>query len=186
MSGSEEKKKEEPAETEKIEEPTEEEKELEEGKIAEPATEEKVKELPEETTEEGEEKLEETALEEEMKEEAEAIEEEKVEKPKGKEEKEEDIVEEKFYTIPLRRVWVTPPQRRAPRAIRLIRSYVEKHMKIGAKETEEETEEEEEERLLISSELNERIWQRGIRKPPRRIKVRVVKDSEGNVTVYPA
>ena len=51
---------------------------------------------------------------------------------------------------------------------------------------EEESEEEKEERLVISSELNERIWLRGIEKPPRKIKVRVVKDSEGVVTVYPA
>ncbi|MGQ9564921.1 MAG: hypothetical protein ACUVT5_00030 [Candidatus Bathyarchaeales archaeon] len=134
---------------------------------------------------EGEEKPEESILEEEMKREAEAIKEE--EKPKPEKEKEEDIVEERFYTIPLRRVWIIPPNKRAPRAIRLIKNYVEKHMKIGVeKEEEEATEEEEEERLLISPELNEKIWQKGIRKPPRKVKVRVVKDSEGNVTVYPA
>ncbi|MDH7595356.1 MAG: hypothetical protein ACQXXH_05965 [Candidatus Bathyarchaeia archaeon] len=156
-----------------------------EEKLTEP---EEIKESAETTKKEeteSEEKPEESILEEEMKEEAEAIKEE--EKPKPEKEKEEDIVEEKFYTIPLRRVWIMPPNKRAPRAIRLIKNYVEKHMKIGVeKEEEEAAEEEEEERLLISSELNEKIWQRGIRKPPRKIKVRVVKDSEGNVTVYPA
>jgi large subunit ribosomal protein L31e len=60
-------------------------------------------------------------------------------------------------------------------------------MKIGVqKPEEEESEEEKEERLIISAELNEKIWTRGIQKPPRKIKVRVVKDSEGTVTIYPS
>jgi large subunit ribosomal protein L31e len=117
--------------------------------------------------------------------EAEKAVEEEVEKPKR--EKEEEIVEERFYTIPLRRAWIMAPRKRAPRAMRIIRSFVTKHMKIGTTKTEEEeTEEEKEERLIISAELNEKIWARGIQKPPRRVKVRVVKDSEGAVTVYPA
>jgi large subunit ribosomal protein L31e len=138
--------------------------------------EEETEELPEEAAEEGEQKPEETA-----------IEEEKVEKPK-REKETEDIVEERFYTIPLRKAWLMARRKRTPRAMRIIRSFVEKHMKIGATKTEEKEtdEEEEEERLIISAELNEKIWARGIQKPPRRIKVRVVKDSEGTVTVYPA
>lgn len=162
---------------------TEEETTLEEGEAAaEP------EELPEVTKEETAEKEtpEETALKEEVAQEG--VEEKKEEKKPEKEELEEDIVEERFYTIPLRRAWIMPPRKRAPRAIRIIKGFIQKHMKIGiTKETEEETEEEEkEERLIISAELNEKIWLRGIEKPPRRIKVRVVKDSEGNVTVYPA
>jgi large subunit ribosomal protein L31e len=159
----------------------------EEMKLEEGETKTEAEELPEEVEEEAEEEketTEETVLGEEAKEGAEEKEEE--EKPE-KEELEEDIVEEKFYTIPLRRAWIMPPKKRAPRAMRIIKSFVEKHMKIGVtKEAEEETEEEKEERLIISAELNEKIWLRGIEKPPRRIKVRVVKDSEGNVTVYPA
>jgi len=114
------------------------------------------------------------------------IEEKEEEEKPEKEKKEENIVEERFYTIPLRRAWIMPPKQRAPRAMRIIRSFVEKQMKIGVtKEAEEESEEEKEERLVISAELNQRIWLRGIEKPPRRIKVRVTKDSEGTVTVYP-
>jgi large subunit ribosomal protein L31e len=146
-------------------------------------TEEEAKKLPKEAIKEEEEKPEEAIPEEKAEE---GIEEEEEEKPKREKELEEDIVEEKFYTIPLRRAWIMPPRKRAPRAIRIIKSFVEKHMKIGVKKEEEETEEEKEERLIISSELNERIWLRGIEKPPRKIKVRVVKDSEGIVTVYPA
>jgi ribosomal protein L31E len=32
--------------------------------------------------------------------------------------------------------------------------------------------------------VNERIWRRGIEKPPRRVRIRAAKDKEGNVTVF--
>lgn len=176
------------SETEKTEEtPTETEEKIEGEKdeVTEATAEEEMEKLPEEGVEKSEEKPEETALEEEAKK---GVEEEEIEKPKReKKEPEEDIVEEKFYTIPLRRAWIMAPRKRAPRAMRIIRSFVEKHMKIGVQKTEEEeSEEEKEERLIISAELNEKIWARGIQKPPRKIKVRVVKDSEGTVTIYPS
>src|SRR4030067_569088 len=38
--------------------------------------------------------------------------------------------------------------------------------------------------LIISKEINEKIWSRGIEKPPRKIRVRAAKDKDGNVTVY--
>ena len=43
---------------------------------------------------------------------------------------------------------------------------------------------EEPKKLAISNEVNERVWKRGIEKPPRKIRVRAAKDKEGNVTVY--
>ncbi len=43
---------------------------------------------------------------------------------------------------------------------------------------------EETERLVISNQVNEKIWSRGIEKPPRKIRVRAVKDKEGVITVY--
>lgn len=99
---------------------------------------------------------------------------------KKKKEIEEEIVEERFYTIPLRMAWISPRKKRAPKAMRILKSFVEKHMKI---QTEVE-EEEEPETLVVSNEVNEKIWSRGIEKPPRNIKVRAVKDKEGKVTVY--
>ena len=103
-------------------------------------------------------------------------------KPKKKK-KDEQIVEERFYTIPLSRALVRPPKKRAPRAIHLIKEFVNRHMKIAMKVTEEE-EEEELPQLIISKEVNEKIWGRGIEKPPRKIKTRITKDKDGNVTVY--
>jgi large subunit ribosomal protein L31e len=96
---------------------------------------------------------------------------------------EEDIVEERFYTIPLRKVWISPRKKRAPKAARVVRRFVVKHMKLQT-ETEPEVDlEEEAERLVIDNEVNEKLWSRGIEKPPRKIKVRVVKNTEGVVTV---
>ena len=121
---------------------------------------------------EGEEEIEEEAP-------AEVEEEEKIEKEKKKE-LEEEIVEERFYTIPLRKAWISQRKKRAPRAMRIIRSFIEKHMKIR---TEVEGEEEAEV-LVISNEVNEKIWSRGIEKPPRKIRVRAAKDKEGVITVH--
>jgi len=124
-----------------------------------------------EESEEAEEEIieeEEEAVEEAEK--AEEAEEEKEVKKPGREEIEEEIVEERTYTIPLRRAWVSPRNKRAPRAIRLVKSFVQRHMKPEA--------------LVVRNEVNERIWSRGIENPPRRIRVRAVKDREGTVTLY--
>jgi large subunit ribosomal protein L31e len=154
-------------EEEKVkEEPIEEEKE----ELAETAEEAKT----EETIEEEEEKVEEAA-------EAEIAEEEMP--PPSKEEKpEEEIVEERIYTIPLGKAWIGPPRKRAPRAMRIIKSFLIRHMKLEKRGEGEE--EEAPKRLIITNEVNEKIWSRGIEKPPRNIRVRAAKDKEGNVTVY--
>jgi large subunit ribosomal protein L31e len=112
-------------------------------------------------------------------------EEEKEEKPAKKKKKgeEEEIVEERVYTIPLGKATVRPPKKRAPRAMQLIRAFITKHMKVEM-HLEEEEEEGELPKVIISSEVNEKVWGRGIEKPPRKIRVRAAKDSDGNVTVY--
>ena len=103
----------------------------------------------------------------------------KVEKKKA--EKKEDIVEEKVYTVPLGKAWIAPKHRRATRAMHLLRAFVLRHMKLKLETGEDE---EEAERLVISDGVNRRIWGRGIEKPPRKIRVRAVKDKEGTVTLY--
>jgi large subunit ribosomal protein L31e len=97
--------------------------------------------------------------------------------------KPEEVTEERFYTIPLQKALIRPPKKRAPRAMALVKIFVVKHMKMNLKVSEEE-EEEELPQLIISQEVNEKIWGRGIEKPPRKIKTRVTKDGDGNVTVY--
>ena len=147
------------------------------------AEEEEMPELSEDEAAEKEEPVGEAAKEEAPVEEKPAEEEAEEEaKPKKKKE-EEEIVEERTYTIPLSRALVRPPKKRAPRAIQLVKIFITKHMKVEMKVSEEE-EEEELPQLIISQEVNEKIWDRGIEKPPRKIRVRAAKDKDGNVTVY--
>jgi large subunit ribosomal protein L31e len=117
--------------------------------------------------------------------EEEGMEEEK-EKPRRekKAEEEEEVVEEKTYTVPLSKAWIMPANKRAPRAMRILRDYVVKHMKLKEPKQEEGAEEEEPASLIISNDVNEKVWSRGIEKPPRNIRVRAAKDKDGNVTVY--
>jgi len=129
--------------------------------------------------EEAELEAEEADLDEEIEEESEFVEAKKSSKKDKKEDRDEDIVEERFYTIPLRKVWISPRKKRAPKAARVVRQFVAKHMKIQT----EFDEDEEPERIVIDNEVNEKLWSRGIEKPPRKIRVRVVKDNEGVVTV---
>jgi large subunit ribosomal protein L31e len=102
--------------------------------------------------------------------------------PREKKPEEEEFVEERIYTVPLGKAWIMPPRKRTPRAMRMIRAFITKHMKLEAKKEGEE--EEEPRKLVISNEVNEKVWARGVEKPPRKIRVRAAKDKEGNITVY--
>ena len=72
--------------------------------------------------------------------------------------------EEKIYTIPLRKAYGKSHNRRVPYAVRLVKSYLKTHMKA--------------EIVKIGDKLNEEMWSRSISKPPRRVRVKAVK--EGN------
>ncbi|MCW3980835.1 MAG: 50S ribosomal protein L31e [Candidatus Bathyarchaeota archaeon] len=141
--------------------------------------------VEEEASSEDEEKSEADSVEEEVLEEGEVFEPEEEpeeERPRRKE-LEEQYVEERIYTVPLRRALIMPPNKRAPKAMKLIKAFVQKHMKVG-EEPVEEGEEEEGGRMIIKNEVNQRIWSRGIEKPPRKVRIRAAKDEEGNVTVF--
>lgn len=146
----------------------------EESKEAEPT---------EETVEETAEAEETPEKEEEVEEELPPVEEEEI-KPPARKEVEEEIVEEKFYTISLGKAWIAVPKKRAPRAMKMIKDFVKRHMKFEARGELEEEEEEEPKKLIISNEVNERVWRRGIQKPPRKVRIRAAKDKDGNITVY--
>ena len=100
-----------------------------------------------------------------------------------KKKEEEEFVEERIYTIPLGKAWVRPRKKRAPRAMRIIKDFVIKHMKMDMR-AEVKEERGEMPRLVITNDVNEKVWNRSIEKPPRKIRVRVAKDDEGNVTVF--
>lgn len=102
---------------------------------------------------------------------------------KKKKDEEEDIVDERIYTIPLGKALVRPPKKRAPRAITLIREFVIKHMKMDTSAFLLE-EKGELPKLTITNAVNEKVWSRSIKKPPRKIRVRVTKDKEDNIKVF--
>ncbi|MFX0103303.1 MAG: 50S ribosomal protein L31e [Candidatus Hodarchaeota archaeon] len=85
-------------------------------------------------------------------------------------EEKEDITEERLYTVPLGKAYLRPPKKRAKKAIRIIREFFQRHMKADE--------------LVILPEVNERVWEYGIEKPPRKIKIRATKSIEGIVTLY--
>lgn len=76
---------------------------------------------------------------------------------------------ERVYTVPLTQAWITPRHRRTKRAVKVLREFAERHMKSSE--------------IKIDEGLNERLWSRGITKPPRRITVRMERDEDGIITV---
>ena len=84
---------------------------------------------------------------------------------------EHKVLESREYTIPLRDVWLAPWYKRSPKAIRVIRRFVSRHLKV------------EQDKVKISTELNEKIWERGVDLSLRRIRVKVEKLEDGRVLV---
>ncbi|UCH37042.1 MAG: 60S ribosomal protein L31 [Candidatus Bathyarchaeota archaeon] len=82
---------------------------------------------------------------------------------------EEEVIEDRLYTIPLRRAWIGSIRKRTPRALRILREFIKKHMKT--------------ENVLIESSVNQKLWSRGIEKPPRKIRVRALKYRDDVVRV---
>ena len=85
----------------------------------------------------------------------------------------EEIQEERFYVIPLAKNGYekTPEWKRSKRAIKIIQEFLTRHMKPEGK-------------VYVSQEVNERVWERGIKNPPRKIRVRVTKSVDGIVRAY--
>ncbi len=72
-----------------------------------------------------------------------------------------DQKEERVFTIPLRRAFVTEQTNRGWKAMDLARAFLERHMKGTVK---------------MGKSINESVWARGIQNPPRRIRVHAVKE----------
>ena len=76
---------------------------------------------------------------------------------------------ERIYTVPLGRAWIAQKYRRAEKAIFVLKQFTERHMKPTD--------------IIIDPSVNEAIWARGIKNPPRKIRVKMTKDNEGIVLV---
>lgn len=78
-----------------------------------------------------------------------------------------NILNEQIYIIPLRDVSKAPRWRRSQRAMKEIRSYLMKHMKSDD--------------VKLDQTINEKVWERGSEKPPRKIRIRAMKFEDGQV-----
>jgi large subunit ribosomal protein L31e len=70
---------------------------------------------------------------------------------------------ERIYTIPLRAMRESPRWKRAPRSMKVIKSFVSKHMKV------------EEDSIWIDDKVNEHVWSKGAQKVPSKVRVKVTK-----------
>ncbi len=80
--------------------------------------------------------------------------------------------EEVMIIVPLRKIKKKVPRwKRAPRAAKFLKEFVAKQAKA--------------EKVIVGPEVNEKIWERGIEKPPSRIRVRVrVEEEDGARVAY--
>lgn len=85
---------------------------------------------------------------------------------------EEGIEKEVQLTLNLRRAVLSHGDKIAPKAVRLVRNTIKRHMHADD--------------VLITPELNELLWSLGKKKTLRKVRLRVVKTSEGVIKVYPA
>lgn len=69
---------------------------------------------------------------------------------------------EKILTIPLREAYKKSERKRSPYAARYVRAFVKKHTKADE--------------IKLGNNLNEAIWARGLRKPARSVRVKIVMD----------
>ena len=76
---------------------------------------------------------------------------------------------ERIYTINLGKVLLSPNNQRAKRAINMIREFASRHMKS--------------EKVKIEEDVSHLVWERGIRHPPRKIRVKLTKDDDDNIIV---
>lgn len=75
--------------------------------------------------------------------------------------------EERIYVIPLREAKLVPRHRRTRQAAKLVREFLKKHMKSDE--------------IKLDQGLNSKLWKRGGKHPPPRIRVKAVKQDDGTV-----
>lgn len=77
---------------------------------------------------------------------------------------------ERVYTVPLGEAYTTIRQKKAKRAVNLMQAFLQRHMKSD--------------NVRLSNALNALLWRDGIQKPPRRVRIKAIKDEAGMVRAY--
>ncbi len=76
---------------------------------------------------------------------------------------------ERIYTVPLSRAYNYSERYRVWFAMKLLRAFLARHMKV------------EPESVRLSAGINDLMWTHGMSRPPRKLKLKVSKDSGGMV-----
>jgi len=84
----------------------------------------------------------------------------------------EEEEEEHIFTVPLSKCKNVPRTKRAKVAMSTVRTYIADHMKVPEKDV-----------WIDPDSVNKRVWARGIKKPPARIRVKATKFEDGLVEV---
>ena len=102
----------------------------------------------------------------------------------------DELMQERLYTIPMRKLHKVSRTRRAPVAMRMIEDFIVRHMKperdgeILTKASDARSGSGEEKQLFIDPPVNNYVWSRGIEKPPSKVRVRALKFEDGSVIVH--
>jgi large subunit ribosomal protein L31e len=75
----------------------------------------------------------------------------------------------RVYTVNLGKAWLTPRYRRTDRVMNMVREFAKKNMKSDD--------------VKIDQDLGRHIWSRGKTNPPRKVRVKMIKDEDDVVTV---
>ncbi len=79
---------------------------------------------------------------------------------------------ERVYTVNLSKLYAMGRHtERARKAIKMLRRFASRHMKTD------------DEKIIITQEVNEYVWRNGIQKPPKKLKLKLMKDKDGTVMV---
>ena len=76
---------------------------------------------------------------------------------------------ERVYTVNLGKVLLSPDNQRAKRAVNMIKEFARHHMKM--------------EQVKLEEDVSHLLWSKGIKHPPRKIRVRMTKTDEGYILV---
>ena len=76
---------------------------------------------------------------------------------------------ERVYTVNLGKVWLSPDNQRAKRAVNMVKEFARHHMKS--------------EQIKIEEDMSHLLWSRCIKHPPRKIRVQMTRTDEGYILV---
>ena len=93
----------------------------------------------------------------------------------AKESKENKVMLEREYVIPIKRkLRHTPDYKKARKAVKVVLEFVAKHMRVEDRDVR---------KVKMDKLVNHELWFRGIANPPNKMKVKVKKMSDGIVHV---